>query len=288
MIMDDYILRSLSKISRKRWEHYAINRIYHRLNDPEIEFICQQCIRSGSRIYLADLYFPQLNIYVEIDEGHHESDAAKINDAKRSFDIVEAAGLIELRISATNVSLAKFNENLDTCIENIRKRKYEVLSLGNFTAWDYERRFTAEPHITAGHMHVGPRSAFRTHMEALKCFGYTKGHYQRATWNLPKPVRDQIGLTGKCTVWFPKLYEQAYWENSLSDDGMTIIEKNKDPNHIRTEPWDKRIVMARSRDEFNSTLYRFLGVFEIMPDYRTGNEHRFQRVSAVIKTYGGH
>ncbi|WP_413475970.1 AbaSI family restriction endonuclease [Hafnia paralvei] len=40
MSKDDYILRALSKISHKRWEHYIINRIFHRLNDPELEFLC--------------------------------------------------------------------------------------------------------------------------------------------------------------------------------------------------------------------------------------------------------
>ncbi len=37
----DYILRSLTKTSKKRWEHYAVTRIYHLLNDPDIEFVCQ-------------------------------------------------------------------------------------------------------------------------------------------------------------------------------------------------------------------------------------------------------
>ncbi len=82
----DYILRSLSKISNKKWEHYVINRIYHRLNDPEIEFVCQQCLRKDdNKFYLADLFFPQLGLYLEIDEHHHENDQNKIRDAIRRF-----------------------------------------------------------------------------------------------------------------------------------------------------------------------------------------------------------
>lgn len=80
MSKTDYILRSLSKITKKRWEHYVINRIFHKLDDPEIEFVCQQCIRkanSPDKIYLADLFFPQLALYLEIDEEHHDSDEAK-------------------------------------------------------------------------------------------------------------------------------------------------------------------------------------------------------------------
>lgn len=80
MSKTDYVLRALSKISHKRWEHYIINRIFHKLDDPQLEFVCQQCIRKegeSGKIYLADLLFPQLKLYLEIDEAHHDSDDAK-------------------------------------------------------------------------------------------------------------------------------------------------------------------------------------------------------------------
>ena len=67
ILKDDYILRSFSKIKHKSWELYVITRIVHLLDDPEIEFICQQLIKtSGGRRYFADLCFPSLNIYIEI------------------------------------------------------------------------------------------------------------------------------------------------------------------------------------------------------------------------------
>ncbi|MEO8531842.1 MAG: hypothetical protein ABI459_11495, partial [Deltaproteobacteria bacterium] len=100
-------------------------------------------------------------------------------------------------------------------------------------------------------------------------------------------VRDAIGLSGSCMVWFPKLYAQADWINALSEDGLTISEVNKNPDHSYTEPWDNRIVMARSRDELNRTLYRFVGVFEVVPEYRIGNEHRFRRIASSVKTCSG-
>lgn len=96
MSKTDYILRALSKISHKRWEHYIINRVVHTLDDPDIEFVCQQCIRKEGhlgKIYLADLLFPQLNLYLEIDEAHHDSNDARKADAVRRLDIVEATGL---------------------------------------------------------------------------------------------------------------------------------------------------------------------------------------------------
>ena len=59
---DQYILRNFSKIQHKQWELYIITRIVHNLNDPEIEFVCQQLIKTkdGKR-YLADLCFPSLS-----------------------------------------------------------------------------------------------------------------------------------------------------------------------------------------------------------------------------------
>ncbi|AUH35124.1 AbaSI family restriction endonuclease [Paracoccus tegillarcae] len=281
----DYILRSLSKTSKKRWEHYAVNRIYHRLDDPGLEFICQQCSRGKDKLYLVDLFFPQLGLYLEIDEGHYDVDQAKIKDAKRSFDILGASGLEERRIKASQVTIEKFNECIDNFVELVRRRKKNAVDDNRFRPWDYERRFTAAPHLESGFIEIGPHAAFRTHKDALNCFGYNKGHWQRGVWDLPIEVAKSIGHPGKCMVWFPKLYEQPNWINSLSDDGETIVEINKNPEHVYEEPYDTRIVMARSRDELNRTLYRFVGVFEALPDFRTGNEHRFKRIATKVKTY---
>ena len=61
---DKYILRNFSKIQHKKWELYVITRIIHLLNDPELEFICQQLVKTpDNKRYLTDLCFPQLNLY---------------------------------------------------------------------------------------------------------------------------------------------------------------------------------------------------------------------------------
>ncbi len=282
----DYILRSLSKISKKRWEHYVINRIFHRLDDPEIEFICQQCIRKeDGKIYLADFFLPQLGIYLEVDEGHHASDEAKILDAKRKFDIAEVSGLHEERISVYDATISEINSRIDKFVDQIKTRKQAAIAAGEFPDWDYEQRFTARPHLENGYVSIGPRAAFRTQKDALNCFGYNKGHYQRAVWNLPSQVRDAIGLSGECMVWFPRLQKQEYWDNSLSEDGTIISEICKNSSKEYADVWDNRIVMARSRDELSQTLYRFVGVFKVISGYSTGSERRFRRVATHIKTY---
>lgn len=281
MSKSDYILRSLSKLSSKRWEHYVINRLFHRLNDPEVEFVCQQCIRKGDKYYLADIFFPQFDLYLEIDEAHHDSDNALINDARRRFDIAEASGLTEVRISTSGVSIEQVDASIEEFIDLIRRRKSEA---SEFNAWDYEGRYKPEAHIARGFITIGPHSVFRYQKDALRCFGYTKGHFQRGVWNLPAEVVDEIELSGACMVWFPRLYEQKRWSNSLSEDGCVITEVSKNPEETYSERWDRRIVMARSRNVLNQTLYRFVGVFEVIPDFSSGNEHRFRRISKSVKT----
>ncbi|SVC10425.1 uncharacterized protein METZ01_LOCUS263279, partial [marine metagenome] len=96
---DEYILKSFSKLRNKKWELYVITRIIHLLNDPEIEFVCQQPIKSrdGNR-YLTDLCFPGLKLYCEIDESHHANEENFYADISREREIINATGFEEIRI----------------------------------------------------------------------------------------------------------------------------------------------------------------------------------------------
>lgn len=289
MSKDDYILRALSKISHKRWEHYIINRIFHRLNDPELEFVCQQCIRKeghSGQIYLVDLLFPQLKLYLEIDEAHHDSDEAKMADRIRCLDIMEATGFIEKRIPANNTTLDKINHLVDEFILFVRDRKAQQEAQGLFRPWDYNSRYTAQIHINAGFLEVGPYAAFRYHRDALQCFGYgDKGHHQSGSWRVPETIVKAIGLSGDVMVWFPRLYKAGEWDNSLSIDGDLITEKSLNSTRNYRETWCYRIVMAHSRDELNRILYRFLGVFTQDEQLSSEGVNVFKRVDTRIKVY---
>ena len=94
---DDYILRSLSKISHKKWELFIVSRIIHNLDDPEIEFSCQQAIKTKNRDkpYLTDLCFPQLKLYLEVHESYHENEKQKLTDKHRKREILDAINFEE-------------------------------------------------------------------------------------------------------------------------------------------------------------------------------------------------
>lgn len=292
MSKTDYILRSLSKITKKRWEHYVINRIFHKLDDPEIEFVCQQCIRkanSSDKIYLADLFFPQLALYLEIDEEHHDSDETKKMDAKRRLDIIEATGFIEKRIPASNVTIEQLNTSIDEFVKLLIDTREKQKAQKKFIPWDYSAQYTAKRHIDAGFMEVGPHAIFRYHRDALECFGYSnKGHHQSGSWKLPENIVKVIGLSGRTMVWFPRLYKAGVWDNELSLDGEWITEKSLEANNNYIEDWDYRIVMAHSRDELNRVLYRFLGVFQIDKNKSAEGKNVFKRIDTKVKVFNSY
>lgn len=72
MLYTEYFFKQLNKTKNKVYESYVINRIVTLLNDHTLKFVTQQYVRiSETKYALTDLYFPQLGLHVEIDEGHH-------------------------------------------------------------------------------------------------------------------------------------------------------------------------------------------------------------------------
>ena len=256
---DEYTLRNFSKIQHKKWELYIITRIIHFLNDPDIEFVCQQLLktRDGKR-YLADLCFPSLKLYYEIDEAQHGSDQHKIKDEHRQREIVDATDFIEKRISVFDKNkkdrnINEINIEVDAFIDFIKKRKKQFISKNNFISRNYETKFSPAPHLKRGYIDVKDNVVFSNHRDALRCFGYKGGHYQRAVWRIKDSNKG---------VWFPKLYKNNTWNNSLSDDFKKIIMKRNDNTKI-LRPRRKReyTVFAHYKDLLGQIVYKFLGEF---------------------------
>ena len=255
----DYILRNFSKIKHKKWELYVITRIIHLLNDPEIEFVCQQIVKTPeNKRYLTDLFFPTLKLYYEIDEAQHSSDQHIISDVHRQREIVDATGFVEKRIrvfdeNKNDRSLNKINKEVDAFIDFIKKRKKQFISKNNFISWNYETKYSPEPHLKRGYIDVKDNVVFLNHRDTLRCFGYKKGHHQRATWTIKGTKKH---------VWFPKLYKNKDWNNSLSDDFKTIEMKRTDNSILSDVPGRiESIVFAHYKNLFGQIVYKFLGEF---------------------------
>lgn len=290
MNKDEYILRSLSKIKHKRWELFVVSRIIHSLlvEDDDIEFVCQQLVRrpEGGRA-LTDLYFPQFGVFLEVDEPQHASDKHKANDRNRTDDIVNSAGLIEKRITvfdadgSTSKSVAEVAHDTDNFVSTIKQLKNSAKGKGEFIPWNFEGRYDPQIHIDRGFLSVSSNPIFRYQHDALRCFGYTKGVFQRGAWTLTSDA-------SRC-VWFPRLYETESWDNELTEDGLMIVERKKDSiggyeKISYQEKWKSRIVCARYSDNLGAILYRFVGEFEHDPQKSDEFKRVFVRKSSRVST----
>lgn len=70
----DYMEHLFYSIKHKKTESYVIHRIWDKLDDTRIRFVVQQRVELPHGKYaLADLYLPQIGVFVEINEPFHTS-----------------------------------------------------------------------------------------------------------------------------------------------------------------------------------------------------------------------
>lgn len=276
---EEYIIQSISKTRHKKWEHYVVTRIVHLLDDPEIEFVTQQLVLTSSGRKLTDLYFPQFNIHVEVDEEYHEGELQRILDKKRSQDIIKATQhdihRIKVNSGPSNLSSIEFlNQQVDDFIRMIKNLKEKKISNGDFFPWDYEFQFSPEKHILKGSISSTDDVFFRCQNDALQCFGYGKGRYRRGLWRIPDKSGD--------AVWFPRLYKIKEWSNELSKDGDKIIERPHSSENFfdpkKSFHKGNRITFAKYSDSLGQRLYRYVGTFKINLNASKSDEIQYDLV----------
>jgi len=278
---DQYILRNFSKIKHKKWELYIVTRVIHLLNDPTIEFVCQQLVKSktGKR-YLTDLCFPTLNLYYEIDEAQHSTEDHQISDAHRKREIIDATSFIERRIKVfdkkgNDRKLPEIDRDIDAFVSFIKKRKKELVAKKEFIPWEYNKKFNPLVHIKRGYLDLKDNVVFLNHRDCMRCFGYTGGHFQRAAWRIKGR---QQGL------WFPKLYPNKMWNNYLSDDFSEIFMKRADGSDVNIEIKDRNqtVVFAHYKNIFGQVVYKFLGLYQISLKKSNKKQWVFDRLKTRV------
>ena len=160
----EYMERLFAKIGKKKTESYVISRIWHQLNDDRVKFVVQQYVRIGKDKYaLADLYLPQLNIFIEINEPFHENNIEK--DKLRNERIVDITHS-ELRVvvcgfrtedknGKEEIHWKSLNEIHCQITEVVSFIKQRISELGeNFKPWDDVSTLSVEYHRNKGYLKV--------------------------------------------------------------------------------------------------------------------------------------
>jgi len=266
---DEYLLRNFSKITHKKWELYVITRVIHLLDDNDLEYVCQQYINppNSPKYYLADLCFPTLQIYLEVNEQQHSAKEHSINDQIRQREILDATNWeqknIDVYIELSNGEkidkpLDKINKEIDNFIKFVKSRKSKKeKEIGKKLKWNFEEKYSPETYINKGYIDVAENTVFLYQLDALKLFGFKGKGYQKGYWELKGH---------DSAVWFPRLYQSGEWHNTLSKDSNEIVQKRiingvLKPHHLPKH--DRRIVFGRYKNILGQTVYKFYGMFRV-------------------------
>jgi len=266
----NYLAKTLSRTIRKDSENYVLNAIYNRVADTDLVPVSQQYITnpdSPGGYYLIDLYFPQLNIGIECDEGHHKRQ--ENHDKERELTIIDV--LSSIRNDSTyrpiHIDVTKKYDDIEADINDaVKTIKNEITSrkaADNFKCWDdffpdNEFKLLRDK----GYIKVSDNVTFHTITDVdNQIFGKnSKG--QQNTW---------YRITDEFKAWFPKLAingkAPTKWNNQISLDGTTITEFNEETvdknENIEKGEEHKRVTFAMAKDPITGIrAYRFVGVFE--------------------------
>ena len=256
----DYMERLFAKISKKKTESYVISRIWHQLDDDRVKFVVQQYIRRTQDKYaLADLYLPQLNIFIEINEPFHKNNTEI--DRIRNEEILNITNSKPIVIDCDN-NLQEIHCQITDVVSLIKQRIKEMGD--NFKHWDDVSTLSVEYHRNKGYLRVDDNECLRTTEDIAEVFGTKAKHrgFLRASGAAVPNKKNEI-------VWWPNT-EHRLWYNELAENGMYIHEypkaEKKRTSHLKqwlSVPEEIRITFLRYKDDLGFCFYRFVGVLKL-------------------------
>ncbi len=184
--------------------------------------------------------------------------------------------------------IEKVNSRIDEIIGIINAKIIEKKESGNYIPWDIENECNPDTYIKKGYICLKDNVCFNTIVDAVSCFG--KKYITIQKGGVKHPIEKDI------LIWFPKLYVNDKWENSISDDELIITEKNQEMDFrkkhidkILSKPNNnphKRIVFARVKGTLGDIMYRFKGLYELNLNHTNYNNGLiWKRISEEVKTY---
>lgn len=284
MTRKNFILGQLARTNRKYFENYVITRIIHGVNDPEVKYITQQYMKRPNGYALVDLYLPQLRMYVEVNELRHQYPECVVSDAIRRADIVSSTGLTE-HVIEEDQDLTMVNAAVDQLVHTIQEEIRNTRQKGTFRPWNPELDSLPEQYIKMGYIDATDDVSFRTHADACNCLGHN--YRAHCSGGARHPYEPDV------LIWFPKLYRNDRWENSISDDNQTIQEREMHNETYAIEFLSnlidsdkKRIVFAHVIGPMGKVRYRFKGLYQLNSERTKLTGYvTYERIDTRVKTY---
>lgn len=284
----DYLVKTLSRTKRKDYENYVVNRLYSQLDDLDIKPMTQKYVKrtlNGTSGYaLIDLYFPQFNIGIEVDEAHHISQEEL--DRLRTEDIVSAIdGYDERRIIVSNRTILEINDDINKETKYIKQKKQNQVANGTFKKWEEiptEIYFKSKEKIT-----IDDDIEFETINDASNIiFGTEYNGQQQSYFPIPTITNKRV------MAWFPKLAVEkdgqlvavsSGWNNTLNDEKDTIVEYNENGKNadINMDMLERVTFMKIKNSITGHYNYKFLGIF--IPKQKINGKATYNRISTEFK-----
>lgn len=254
----EYIATLLTKCNKHKFEQYVLSRLWFMLNDDRIKIVTQQCIyinKEDGKYALADIYLPQINMIIEVDEAHHLEQETE--DKLREQGIIDTLGADVKRIDCSPKADKDINTQLTELVSIIRNCIIEKEKLNLFIPWECEIEQTADYHKRKEYLSVLNGDYVRNTTEAFKIFDIN---------NVQRHSTAHVPGFNHLVIWCPK-EDASEWKNMLSKNGTILKEEyvGQKPDKCSEAPKDskeKRIVFLKGKDSLGQNNARYVGVFK--------------------------
>ena len=303
-----YLAKTLSRTKRKDYENYVINAVWNRVADSRLLPVSQQYVKDkNGNYYFIDLYFPQLKIGIECDEGYHSANEQKIHDAEREATIIDVMKQVDgSDYMALHVDITKSFEEVEAQINaHVKTIKNKIEELNIQDGWslttkevkygwsaeetDIAEYFKDKEYITVNDNIVFPHNKDVYNIILGQNFAGSPAH-SGEPW---KKLHTQYDYEEGTFPWFPQLTLQkptsSGYFNILSKDGMEIYEyiDNYEQNMQRKKEGryigKKRVVFTKAKDPLTGIQgYRFVGFF-IGDHYDEDGKITYKRIDDKFK-----
>lgn len=263
----EYITRLFEKTNKKRIENYVITRLWHQLNNPDIKMVPQQyVIRNGKNYALTDVYFPQFDICVEVNElAHYETQDKIDSDEIRNEEIKENISCKVYEIDCRK-DLNDIHKQIDNVIEIINTDLKRQEKNNSFKAWNPDNEFSIEYWKRKGVIDVSENIGFFTIDDVCLLFEADPRKIRRGFLRkgaIAHPKKDDL------IIWWPSLNQRSNWKNSYDSATGEIIEFNidsdKNMNHLNREIQNNetRVVFLHHKDNLGFITYKYCGIYKL-------------------------